>query len=86
MKATYIRFTDNFETEGNSYFKTPSMQKAKKLSGICAFNFDIFGLSDDEIESKAKQYYKNYSYYGNKAVVFEGEFIDNNANGEEFNF
>ena len=82
MKATYIRFTDNFETEGNSYFKTPSMQEAKKLSGICAFNFDIFDLSDEEIERKAKQYHQNFSHYGDKAIIFEGEYISNNANGE----
>lgn len=79
---TYIRFTENFGTEGNSYFKTPSMRRAVRLNGVCAFRFDIFGLSEDEIKYKAKQYYKNFGYYCGTAVVFEGKYIENNKNGE----
>jgi len=79
---TYIRFTENFGTEGNSYFKTPSMKSAVRLNGVCAFPFDIFDLSEDEIRDKAKQYYKNFGYYGRTAVVFEGMYIENNKNGE----
>ena len=47
--GTYIRFTENFGSEGNSYFKTPSMKSAVRLNGVCAFPFDIFDLSEDEI-------------------------------------
>ena len=79
---TYIRFTENFGSEGNSYFKTPSMKSAVRLNGVCAFPFDIFDLSEDEIRDKAKQYYKNFGYYGGTAVVFEGMYIENNKNGE----
>ena len=80
--GTYIRFTENFGSEGNSYFKTPSMKSAVRLNGVCAFPFDIFDLSEDEIRDKAKQYYKNFGYYGSTAVVFEGKYIENNKNGE----
>ena len=79
---TYIRFTEFYETEGNSYFKTPSMKSAVRLDGLCAFQFDIFNLSEDEIRSKAKQYHTNLKYYGSKAVIFEGTYIKNNKNGE----
>ena len=79
---TYIRFTENFGSEGNSYFKTPSMKSAVRLNGVCAFRFDIFDLSEDEIKNKAKQYYKNFAHYGSTAVVFEGMYIENNKNGE----
>ena len=66
---TYIRFTENFGSEGNSYFKTPSMKSAVRLNGVCAFPFDIFDLSEEEIRDKAKQYYKNFGYYGSTAVA-----------------
>lgn len=80
--GTYIRFTENFESEGNSYFKTPSMKSAVPLNGVCAFSFDIYDLSEGEIRDKAKQYYKNLGYYSGTAVVFEGRYIENNKNGE----
>jgi len=79
---TYIRFTENFGSEGNSYFKTPSMKSAVRLNGVCAFPFDIFDLAEDEIRNKARQYHKNFGYYGSKAVIFEGTYIENNKNGE----
>ena len=79
---TYIRITECYETEGNSYFKTPSMKNAVRLNGVCAFSFDIYDLSEDEIRSKAKQYHKNLGYYGSKAVILEGTYIENNKNGE----
>lgn len=79
---TYLRFTNDFDGEDFSYLKTPSMKKAVKLNGVCAFGFDIFGLSENEIEKTAKQYYDNFGYYGNTVVIFEGEYIENNRNGE----
>ena len=79
---TYLRFTNDFDGEENSYFKTPSMKKAQKLNGVCAFPFDIEGLTEEEIALKAKQYYHNFNYYGNHAVVFEREYIENNRNSE----
>lgn len=79
---TYIRFTENFDSQNTSYFKTPSMENAKRLNGVCAFAFDVFGLSEDEIKRKAKMYHDNFSYYGDTAIVFEGEYLENNKNGE----
>ena len=80
---TYLRFTTDFNHDNYSYFKVPSMDKAKRLPGICAFPFNIEGMSREEIENKVKVYAKNFSYYNEgTAVIFEGEFITKNTNDE----
>jgi hypothetical protein len=79
---TYLRFTKNFDSESNSYLKTGSMDKSIKLDGVCAFNIDIFDLSESEIENKIKLYAKNFSYYNEGvAVIFESEYLQNGNEG-----
>lgn len=84
--ATYLRFTQTAQQDidnGFSYLKTPSMKKAKKLPGLCAFSFDIFGMNEDEILAKVKRYAANQYYLNTtKAVIIEGMYIGQNPNGE----
>lgn len=85
---TFLRFTENFDKEKSSYLKTATMKKAKKLQGICAFNFDLYNFDErremtyKEIVEKVKGYSKNFPYYDSKiAVIFEGEFIEQGNEG-----
>lgn len=90
--ATYLRFTETAEQDiekGFSYLKTPSMKRAKKLSGLCAFSFDTYNdeerreMTDEEILNKIKKY-ASQQYYLNTAtaVLIDGDYIGNNPNGE----
>jgi hypothetical protein len=94
--ATYLRFTEKIEQDikkGFSYFKTPSMKKATKLQGLCAFRFDteIFCEQAREYRPKTKsemvaefQQILEASDYikSDTAVLIEGEYLCNNQNGE----
>lgn len=87
----YLRFTQNIESDiqsGVSYLKTPSMKKAKKLNGLCAFSFDPYNeegklMSNEEIEEKIRKI-SNSQYYLNTevAVLLEGKYVGSNPNGE----
>ncbi|MFV0326125.1 MAG: hypothetical protein ACK5LF_17395 [Bacteroides xylanisolvens] len=83
----FLRFTNEAEEDlrrGTSLFKTGSMNEAIELKGLCGFNIDLVGLSKSEIEKKIARYAGMFSYYsqGCKAVIFEGETIESNKNGE----
>ena len=84
--ATYLRFTKNFQSDlekGYSYFKTPSMKKAVKLQGICAFKFDYENLTEEETINIIKQYASNQYYLDcSTAVLFDADYIESNKNGE----
>jgi hypothetical protein len=93
---TYLRFTETAKEDikkGFSYFKTPSMKKAVKLQGLCAFKFDtqIFDIELREYREKTKaemmlefnEILESSPYIqSNTAVLIEGEYIANNQNGE----
>lgn len=83
----FLRFTNEAEEDlrrGTSLFKTGSMDAAVELKGLCGFSIDLVGLSKSEIERKVARYSQMFSYYSNgcQAVVFEGETLENNKNGE----
>lgn len=83
----FLRFTNDAEEDlrrGTSMFKTGSMNEAINLEGLCGFNIDLVGLSKSEIERKIARYACMFSYYAAdcKAVIFQGEIIENNKNGE----
>lgn len=91
--ATFLRFTQNAQEEiekGYSFLKTPSMKKAKKLNGLCAFSFDTWisgdqnrEMTESEIISKIKQYAKNQYYLDTTvAVLIDGNYLGQNPNGE----
>lgn len=89
--ATYLRFTENIEADmekGYSFLKTPSMKKATKLKGLCAFSFDVYNdmgkvMSSEEIESKIAQFARNQYYLNTSvAVLIEGDYVGSNPNGE----
>lgn len=94
--ATFLRFTRNAEADidlGYSYLKTPSMQEAERLEGLCAFSFDLYVedeetgrerlMTESEIERKIAQYAQNFAYYNNGvAAIIEGEYLGQNPNGE----
>jgi len=93
---TYLRFTENIEQDmkkGFSYLKTPTMKKAQKLQGLCAFSFDttIFDIelgcdrekTKEEIIKDIYQILDNSWYIkSNTAVIIEGEYLGSNPNGE----
>lgn len=83
----FLRFTNNADEDlrrGTSLFKTGTMESAVVLKGLCGFSIDLVGLSKSEIERKIARYAEMFSYYskGCQAVIFEGETIENNKNGE----
>lgn len=89
--ATYLRFTQTAEEDikrGFSFLKTPSMKKAKKLNGLCAFSFDCTNcegrkMSEDEIISQIKMYAKEMYYLDTTiAVIIKGDYLGQNPNGE----
>ena len=96
IMSTYLRFTETAISDikkGFSYFKTPSMKKATKLQGLCAFRFDteIFCEQAREYRPKTKsemlaefQQILEASDYikSDTAVLIEGEYLGNNQNGE----
>lgn len=90
--AYFLRFTETAEQDienGFSYLKTPSMRKAKKLEGLCAFSFDTYNdderreMTEDEILRKIKRYASNQYYLNTStAVLIEGDYVGSNPNGE----
>ncbi len=83
----FLRFTEDAEGDlrrGTSLFKTGTMNEAVKLSGLCGFRIYLDGLSKSEIEKEISLYAVNCPEYseGRKAVIFEGETIEKNKNGE----
>ena len=91
--ATYLRFTETAEEDiekGYSYLKTPSMKKAKKLKGLCAFKFDTWldgefnrEMTKEEIVIEIKKIASNQYYLNtNTAVLIEGDYLESNQNGE----
>ena len=86
-KSYFLRFTDNASTDmsrGTSLFKTGSMDFAIELSGLCGFQVDFSGMNKKQIENAVSQYAINFHQYSNnaQAVIFEGLFIEKNANSE----
>jgi hypothetical protein len=87
MIDTYLRFTRNFDTEKNSYLKTPSMGEAEKLEGVCAFRFDTFDyrgrpLAEEALSQKVKKFCDNFPCYNKGvAVLFEGEYLQEGNEG-----
>lgn len=88
--AYFLRFTNTPDEDldrGTSLLDLPSLDKPIVLSGLCGYSFCDFEeihykmLSESDIEAKVKMY-KNNSYYDGAAVLFEGEYIENNVNGE----
>lgn len=83
----FLRFTEDAKGDlrrGTSLFKTGTMNEAVILEGLCGFNIDLVGLSKSGIERKIARYASMFSYYsqGCKAVIFEGETVENNKNDE----
>jgi len=88
--AYFLRFTDTANEDlvrGTSLLYLPSLKKPVVLDGLCGYSFcsseEIYYnmLSDSEIESKVNMYKKNVWYNGS-AVLFEGDYIEQNVNGE----
>jgi len=88
--AYFLRFTNTANEDlerGTSLLNLPSLDSPKVLDGLCGFSFcdteEINSgiLSESEIESKVNMY-KNNVWYAGQAVLFEGEYIENNPNGE----
>ena len=86
----FLRFTDteNEDLErGTSLLDLPSLHKPIILPGLCGFSFcsseeiDYNMLSESEIEDKVDMYKKNVWYNGTP-VLFEGDYLKNNPNGE----
>lgn len=91
--ATYLRFTDTIEKDikrGYSFLKTPSMKKAEKLNGLCAFKFDTWidgsenrEMTESEILSAIRKIGENtYYLQASTAVLIDAEYLSSNENGE----
>jgi hypothetical protein len=86
-KSYFLRFTANASADmkrGTSLFKTGSMDSAIALSGLCGFQVDFSGMNKKQIENAVSQYATNFPHYSKnaQAVIFEGRFIEKNANSE----
>ena len=86
-KSYFLRFTANASADmsrGTSLFKTGSMDSAIELSGLCGFQVDFSGMNKKQIENAVSQYATNFPHYSKnaQAVIFEGRFIEKNANSE----
>jgi len=88
--AYFLRFTETANEDlerGTSLLDLPSLKKPIVLEGLCGYSFcsseeiDFNMLSESEIEAKVNMY-KNNVWYNGAAVLFEGAYINNNANGE----
>lgn len=91
--ATYLRFTKTANKDiekGYSYLKTPSMKKAQKLNGLCAFKFDTWldgefnrEMTQEEILKQIKKIASNQYYLDTTtAVLIDGDYLGQNPNGE----
>ena len=86
----FLRFTETAIEDlerGTSLLDLPSLNKPVILKGLCGFSFCEFEdieygiLSDSEIEDKVKMF-KNNVFYKGIAVLFLGEYLEQNSNGE----
>ena len=87
--AYFLRFTNTANEDlerGTSLLDLPSLSEPQVLSGLCGYSFASYEefnymMSDSEIKSKVNMYKNNVQYNG-AAVLFEGEYIESNINGE----
>ena len=88
--AYFLRFTDTANEDlerGTSLLDLPSLETPIVLDGLCGYSFcsseeiDYNVLSESEIEAKVNMYKSNVWYSGT-AVLFEGDYLENNSNGE----
>jgi len=86
----FLRFTDTANEDlqrGTSLLDLPSLNSPEVLPGLCGYSFcelediDYSIMSESEIENKVKMFQKNV-YYSGAAVLFKGEYITQNINGE----
>ena len=86
----FLRFTDTASEDierGTSLLDLPSLDEPVVLAGLCGYSFcsseeiDYNMLSEGEIEAKVNMY-KNNVWYSGTAVLFEGDYLENNSNGE----
>jgi hypothetical protein len=96
MENTYLRFTDTIEEDmsrGYSFLTLPSLKKPKKLKGLCAIKFDmiIFDESTREYREKTNseimdsimRQKERFHYIDcETAVIIEGDYLEDNVNGE----
>ena len=98
MDNTYLRFTNDISADmkkGYSYLKTPTMKKAVKLNGLCAFSFSItrpdyedggreVEMTKQELLEVIEMYRVNTWYLSDMpyAVIVEGRYLGNNPNSE----
>ena len=85
----FLRFTDTANEDlerGTSLLDLPSLKKPVDLDGLCGYSFCGFEemeyiLSESEIDAKVKMYQNNIWYTGTP-VIFAGEYVNQNVNGE----
>lgn len=90
--AYFLRFTETPMGDLNrntSLLALPSMEgKTEVLEGLCGFSFADYEeynyiMTAEEIVSKVKMYTDNCGYANRgQAVIFEGEYVEQNCNGE----
>lgn len=86
--AYFLRFTDTAGEDldrGTSLLDLPSLESPEVLSGLCGYSFaddyELEEMSEAEISAKVKMYQNNVWYDGTP-TLFEGEYIEQNPNGE----
>lgn len=86
----FLRFTDTASEDlerGTSLLDIPSLDTPEVLEGLCGYSFcelediDYNIMSESEIESKVRMFQNNVWYNGTP-VLFKGEYIGQNPNGE----
>lgn len=97
MEKLYLRFTNDIHSESVSYLKTPSMKKAKKLSGLCAFSTclvtdgdNVYNAGSGRIEEMTssevceyvERFRPDYLSEDLSFSLFTGKYLESNCNGE----
>jgi len=85
----FLRFTNTPEEDlklGTSLLDLPSLDKPIVLDGLCGYSFSDTNdegniMSDYEMEKKVRVYQSSVWYNGTP-VMFLGNYIENNVNGE----
>lgn len=86
----FLRFTDIAKEDlrrGTSLLDLPSLNKPVVLDGLCGYSFcdaeeiDYNMISEQEIINKVNMYQRN-TYYEGAPVLFLGEYVSQNPNGE----
>ena len=86
----FLRFTDTANEDlerGTSLLDLPSLDTPQKLDGLCGYciyedeEIEYNLVSKEEIEEKINMYKQN-TYYPGEAVIFQGDYIEQNPNGE----